>query len=39
MASKARAEGHSFEVPAKPVNPELLLAAINKTRGPIGQGV
>lgn len=30
MVSKARAEGHSFEVPAKPVNPELLLAAIKK---------
>jgi CheY-like chemotaxis protein len=32
LVSKARAEGHSFEVLAKPVNPELLLAAINRTR-------
>lgn len=28
MVSRARAEGHSFEVLAKPVNPDALLAAI-----------
>lgn len=39
MVSKARTEGHSFEVLAKPVNPDLLLAAISKTRGSIGRGV
>jgi CheY-like chemotaxis protein len=30
MVSKARADGHVFEVLAKPVNPELLLAAISR---------
>lgn len=32
LVSKARAEGHFFEVLAKPVNPELLLEAINRTQ-------
>ena len=32
MISKARADGHFFEVLAKPVNPDALLAAITKTR-------
>lgn len=39
MVSKARREGHSFELLAKPVNPDFLLAAISKTRGSIGRGV
>jgi len=30
LVSKARAEGHLFEVLAKPVNPDVLLSAINK---------
>jgi CheY-like chemotaxis protein len=38
MVSKARAEGHFFEVLAKPVNPDALLAAISKTRGSIVRG-
>jgi CheY-like chemotaxis protein len=30
LLSKAQAEGYSFEILAKPVNPEILLAAINR---------
>lgn len=37
LVSKARAEGHSFELLAKPVNPELLLEVINRQqRGKAG---
>jgi DNA-binding NtrC family response regulator len=30
LVSKAQSEGYSFEILAKPVNPEILLAAINR---------
>lgn len=32
LVSQAQAEGYSFEILAKPVNPEILLAAINHGR-------
>ena len=40
LVSKAQAEGYSFEILAKPVNPDILLAAINhgkvKVTGSVG---
>jgi|SRR5690348_15659670 CheY-like chemotaxis protein len=39
LLSKAQAEGYSFEILAKPVNPEILLAAINRGQANVAGSV
>jgi DNA-binding NtrC family response regulator len=39
LVSKAQSEGYSFEILAKPINPEILLAAINRARANVGGSV
>jgi CheY-like chemotaxis protein len=39
LVSKARAEGYFFEILAKPINPNILLAAINGGQGNVAGSV
>jgi DNA-binding response OmpR family regulator len=38
LVSKAEAEGYSFEILAKPINPNILLATINREQGKVTAG-